>query len=263
MRPVSLAVGASGTGGGGSARESQRAHARLGIRSHFGCRCTGLLHAARRRFRRLLHLRKNALIRPFHISHRNAHHGRLARGQIRQIEQINREPRVLMLHLHIWRARAPGRRLLAVAVETGDLAELLKLCGDKIGPLRRHFRHNMRRHVLRIRVLQLAFDDPPLGVFKHLARRLIPAFNLLAFHVHVDDFLLRGCRRPGDVLLRRRDRDRRQAHQIVVIADFAFQLLDLHAVLAELLFGGDEVLDLALAVLDQVQHACFHGAQAA
>jgi len=66
--------------------------------------------------------------------------------------------------------------------------------------------------------------------------------------------------RRADCRARTAKCQRRQRHQVVVVAQLAFHLLDLLAPDGQLLLGGEQIFDLPLAVLDDVEQPILHRA---
>ena len=84
--------------------------------------------------------------------------------------------------------------------------------------------------------------------------------DVLGLDPHLHALGLDNGVRGADLFLVERDREGAQGDEVLVVAKLPLELLDAGAPDAQLFFGGEQVLDLALARLDDLQEPLLHGA---
>ena len=184
---------------------------------------------------------------------------RRARGDVREVVERQHQVRLAALDL-----RPRDRRLIVVALllamrfQPRDTPKLLQSIQRRPRRIRRNLRDHLRSELSGVELLQFAFDDPPLGIVDRLDRSRARRLDILGLHAHVHVLGLLEHIRLANVSLKQRDVQRRKRDQVVVIAKLAFRLLDLLSPDGQLLLRGQQILNLALRVLDDVEQPLLH-----
>ena len=203
----------------------------------------------------------SSLERVRHLGDRDGQGDRFTRSDVREVEQVDLELRVPLLDFAVLGSDAASFiRLHAIDFHAGDGAMLLDLVAHFQRQFRRDLEMQHRTELPGRLLLEFGLGDSALHFLNRgddVLKRLLDVFRLDA---RLHPLGLQNVDGLAKFLFGELNRERAESDLAVVIADFAFHLLDFGSPNADFSFRLQKVLDLAFAVLDDLEQPFLHGA---
>ena len=147
----------------------------------------------------------------------------------------------------------------ALRILRSDVAELGQASAHFVRLIEGNRQDDLGRELAIGLLLQVGLGHASLQIGDGGQGRFLGLFDVLGHDVHADRFVDDERRGRENLLFVDGDGQGAERDLVAVIAQLAFHLFDLGPPGAQLTLGGKEVLDFALAGLDDVDEPFFHG----